>query len=295
MSKTGYGSIRIGDIIEWAEANQDIPDDFTELFVLNHETSEPNTSKPFFRFVISSKILLQNALKSNIVHIDATYKLIWSGFPVFVIGTTDMQRKFHLIGVGVSVFEQEPDFAFMLQSVRTFIESILHKQYTPKVLVSYAAHSITNAYDSVFPDDKNIKIMCYYHMITNVERNKNKVDKSVWPDVKKDIEAFHLAPSTLNFKKALRLFMLKYKEQDKFCDYFRKTWVEQNPNWYEGVKHFTPSTNNALEGFNNSIKRDFSYRRRLSLPDFSKLMYEIVETISTKYINGEKFSKPNKR
>ncbi len=51
---------------------------------------------------------------SNMLHVDATYKLNWNGFPVFVIGITDSARAFHCIGIAISENEKEIDFELFL-------------------------------------------------------------------------------------------------------------------------------------------------------------------------------------
>jgi hypothetical protein len=54
-----------------------------------------------FRVFISSKRLLQMASKANVIQTDATYKLIWNGFPVIIIGTSDMNNVFHPFGIAI--------------------------------------------------------------------------------------------------------------------------------------------------------------------------------------------------
>jgi hypothetical protein len=41
------------------------------------------------------------ASTSKKIHADATYKLVWQGFPVFIVGTTDLDRQFHSFGIAV--------------------------------------------------------------------------------------------------------------------------------------------------------------------------------------------------
>ncbi len=60
-----------------------------------------------FRFFVTTKRLLFNATISNKSHADATYKLIWQGFPCLIIGTTDMIRQFHPYGFAVCSNEKE--------------------------------------------------------------------------------------------------------------------------------------------------------------------------------------------
>ena len=61
-------------------------------------------------------------LSSTQIHLDATYKLIWQGYPVLTIGITDSNRKFHVLGYGVtSTDENTTDFVFLLEALKTAI------------------------------------------------------------------------------------------------------------------------------------------------------------------------------
>jgi hypothetical protein len=53
-----------------------------------------------------------------------------------------------------------------------------------------------------------------------------------------------------------------------FLNYFESEWLIQNPGWYEGICHKTPSQDNGLESNNNVIKTHHSLRRRLPLGHF---------------------------
>jgi hypothetical protein len=46
----------------------------------------------------------------NIIHADAIYKLVWQGFPVLIVGTTDRDKHFHSFGLAVTTTEQINDF-----------------------------------------------------------------------------------------------------------------------------------------------------------------------------------------
>jgi hypothetical protein len=60
-------------------------------------------------------------------------------------------------------------------------------------------------------------------------------------------------------------------------NYFADKWlVEANRGWYEGVALFVPSTNNALEATNRTIKDDSTFRERFSLSRFLSLTATIV-------------------
>lgn len=71
--KNEEAKISIGEMIEWFQANLNAPNDNTAPFVLNYECSETMAEEKYFRFAITSKLLLNNCTKSNILHADATY------------------------------------------------------------------------------------------------------------------------------------------------------------------------------------------------------------------------------
>lgn len=271
-------------MVEWFEEKLRTPEDEAAPFVLNYDSSQPSAEHKFFRFAMTSKILLLNGTKSKILHIDATYKLIWQGFPVLVIGCTDKEKSFHPIAIGVSTNETQDDFMFMMESIQIGIKKHFDEIYAPNVLVSDAAPAISNAFRSILPGEKNLIVTCYAHVMANLKKQKLQ-DKSSgnWQRIKNDITHLQLAPSKVIFKKAQKLFIEKYQaDEPDFCTYIRRNWFEKNANWYEGAKHFTPSTNNAI------IKRDHTQRKRFSCSAFKKFLMEMVQALSEKYVSGQK-------
>ena len=98
LKKSMYGpsTISLGELEKLFNLNNSIPSDNCKSFVVNYVIDDYDDVN--FRFMVSSKILLKLALKEElIIHADATYKLIWQGFPVLLVGTTDRDRKFHLL------------------------------------------------------------------------------------------------------------------------------------------------------------------------------------------------------
>jgi hypothetical protein len=77
-------------------------------------------------------------------------------------------------------------------------------------------------------------------------------------DISTDIDQLQLSSSKEVFDKAAALFVKKWmsKKQKEFVIYFKREWVDSHTNWYEGVGHFTPSTNNCLEAFNLVLKKE---------------------------------------
>ena len=71
------------------------------------DDDQENIDENKFQIFLSSVRLLNVASISLHVHADATYKLIWHGFPVLIVGTTDMKKVFHPFGLDICSNEKK--------------------------------------------------------------------------------------------------------------------------------------------------------------------------------------------
>ena len=78
-----------------------------------------------------------------------------------------------------------------------------------------------------------------------------------------------------------------------FIAYFKKEWVDQNSNWFEGYNHpnnvGAPSTNNGNEPLNATIKTSETLRARLAMNPF----LSCIMTLITKWSYQRNPSNPN--
>lgn len=164
-----YGEKRIncGQLEKWLADNSTVPENETDPFVAKYEINCEKEEDIQIRFLVTSKLLLQQAIGVKNTHPDATYKLTWQGFPVLVMGFTDLHRSFHPIGIAVCSNEQQKDFEFIFESIVEAIHSLFNETFEPQYLISDAAKAIHNAGKKVFGDNIQI-IMCWYHMRKNV-------------------------------------------------------------------------------------------------------------------------------
>lgn len=124
---------------------------------------------------VSSKLLLKNAIGVDKLHCDATYKLVWNGFPVLLVGTTDLYRSFHIFGIAVCTNETETDFRFIFESLKNGLDEKFKTKLTPKYLIADAAKSIQNAFKSVFGMNTTI-ITCWFHVKKAIKGHSFKFD-----------------------------------------------------------------------------------------------------------------------
>ncbi|CAF4727599.1 unnamed protein product, partial [Rotaria sp. Silwood2] len=153
--KKKYGShkISLGELEEWCKNNETIPVDENQSFVVcykilyNGDEDEDDEdieddAGGKFRLFISSLRLLNIASKSQHIHADATYKIVWQGFPVLIIGTTDLNKAFHPFGMTVCSNEKTKDFQFIFNSLQIGMQKIGKELLKPAALVSDAADAI---------------------------------------------------------------------------------------------------------------------------------------------------------
>lgn len=233
-----------------------------------------------FRIVLSTKNLLKQCIVTDILHADATYKLIWQGFRVLIVGTTDKNRKFHPICLTISTNERKADFKTTFQGIKSNLLSIFSKTFEPKILICDAAKSIQNAFREVFGEETIVK-MCWAHAKKKI---CTKLDQTTKKNIRKhileDIDALQSATSPEVFSAASELFLKKWKDEKAFVTYFKKEWLIKNPNWYLGAAPVSPATNNALESFNRVIKDHNTLRERIPLARFLVVAEEMVTSWS---------------
>ncbi|XP_077298239.1 uncharacterized protein LOC143919681 [Arctopsyche grandis] len=285
----GPSTLSLGDLEKWLKINGAIPSDDHKSFIINYMMDESEDG--VFRFIASSKALLKLALRDNfIIHADATYKLIWQGFPVLVIGTSDRNKKFHILAVAVCSNEQTADFEFVFRSLKETVKKIYDFEMRIKVLIADASYSIKNGFENTFGTDAVIR-MCWTHMRRAVYKKAQVLVEKIHVDkILADIDAIQISENQNTFIKAYELFRKKWENEPIFLKYFQREWYHKNRNWYEGACRGTPSTNNGLKSTSQIIKDEYTFRERLPLPRFCHLLMEMVEAFSKKYDNGQEFS-----
>lgn len=285
--KYGPSPLKLSELRALLEKYKDVPDSMDSPIAL-HDISSDNQT---FRFFFTSKALLQSARGVISWSIDATAKMLWQGFPVLLVGTTDMDRKFHIIGVAVCSNENQADFAFLFQSVNECAMKIFRETYSPSVLVCDGAKAIKNAFQQVFGKETTI-IMCWAHMFKNVSKRLCTLIKckEIRAKILADITFLQTISNVAKFETARSLFLTKWSMEIEFIEYFTEEWINQNPNWYEGVKACVPSTNKALEATNRELKNDVTGRERLSVGEFIFVLTEIIVRYSKRCTTDLTFS-----
>lgn len=121
--------------------------------------------------------------------------------------------------------ERTTDFHFIFEKLKEAVHKIAGSKLEPKILISDACNAIRNAFMLAFPNAK-LMVMCYVHVLRNVDKQKDKYKKENRNEIFKDIETMHFAPSPAVFAELGKLFIKKWSKKEKaFSEYFQKQLV----------------------------------------------------------------------
>lgn len=278
--------IKLGDLAEWCENNQELPNDVNQAFVIDYEVS-PIDEELSFRFTVSTPLLLKKLSTLKTICIDATYKLNYHGFPLMVLGTVDRTKRFHPLAYACCSNERTYDYSFIFRSVKSAIKKHFNEEFEPDTIIADGADPIRNAFYLEF-ESAQLDIMCYAHVIRNCRKwpFSSKNNKQLIMD---DIYQMQLAPNRPTFNMMSKLFCEKWKDiEPDFVAYFKKEWLGPHCNWFEGAAIYTASTNNGQEGHNAVIKRKITLRRRLPMNEFLRCMAQMAKDVSTQFFKNER-------
>lgn len=283
--KHGDPNITLTDLEKFAHDRKDVPEDDDVGFVINFERSKPGSNEKMFRIFYSTKRLLRTALLSKVIHADGTYKLTIQGFPVLVVGTSDLSKHFHLSGMAICTNETAGDYKFLFESLKIGIALVSSEVFVPKVLVADAARAITIGFEENFGGNGITRVNCFAHLMMNADKRKyHSSDNKL--QIKNDIRKLRFAYSESIFKVGSDLFLKKWStDEPEFTVNFKNVYIENNGVWYAGAVYQAPLTNNALEGFNRSLKLHQTHYKRMNLSVFKDSMLQFVRQRSKEYVD----------
>lgn len=256
FKKKSYGAdpITMKQLTDFVNQNMKIPDNIDQAFILSFERSPPNEKHKYFRFFITTRRLLQIAAKAKNIHADATYKVTAEKLPLLVVGSTDMKKTFHLIGLVISSHETTAAYEFIFKSLRIGIQKIDQTEIEPNHLISDADPAIHAGFKLVF--DPSIRIiMCFPHVMGNVQRKYAFNDQNNKESIKQDLRVLHLAPNDRSHQQGCELFVQKWQNvEEEAVRKIQRSFFKKNKNWFTGAAPRVPKDNNSLEQFNGSMK-----------------------------------------
>lgn len=283
----GNQQVTLQDMQAFFDDNKAIPDDIDEPFILNFDRSAPQSEEKFFRMIYTTKRLLQYAQGAKSLHVDGTYKIVIQGFPVIVIGFSDLENTFHLSGLGLVSGKGAADYQFMFESLRNGVVEVTDDEMQPDAVVADSAASISKAVKDTF-DGAVTRIHCWAHVMMNVEKQsfKTPANKSEFKD---DVRSLQMSSDQQKFENGCKLLEKKWaKREAEVMKWFKGSYISKNNTWYSGALERTPKTNNVTEAFNRGLKKFQTYYQRKGVNVFMRKGLDIVKQRSKEYLLDKK-------
>lgn len=215
----------------------------------------PSDQKEKYFQLFISKRLLQTAQLAKNIHADATQKVTTEKLPLIVIGSTDMSQSFHLAGLTITSHENTAAYKMSFDALQSGIQRVTGNKIEPRALICDADPAIHNGFKLSFDSEAPI-IMCYVHVLRNVDSKYKFNDKNNKPQILDDLRILYQSGDQRTFQIGCELFIKKWcLEEKNVVETIQKTFFEKNYNWYIGSCFRTPKTNNALESFNGNFKK----------------------------------------
>ena len=285
-------NITVDELKERIFANTTIPHDDDEPFVVEHMIQE--TEEDLRYVVIMSTTNLINSFGSEyVLSFDLTYNTNVEECPILVFGAHPRYGKFSPIGAVFTNREDCQAIEFILKNIKDVAK------HSPIAIMADAAPVISSAAKVVFPSIP--RLICYFHVTENVTKKLAGVralDNNLACQILGDIKSIHLwAVDEQSFMLLAGLLQRKYTEEVEFHNdtikervrafmlYFNKQWVlnKDARYWYTGSNPQHHTTNNSVEGHNNSLKRDITGRKRLSIPNLFNRLCDWLKEQSKKH------------
>lgn len=285
----GRGAITMGELTNFVEAHQAVPDNEDHAYVVAFERSAPNIqpSDAFYRLFISTKRLLRQSAAMKNIHADATKKITTDNNPLLVVGCTDAAKKFHLTGWTISSHETGDAYRMSFEAAKKGVLQVTGSELTPEVLISDADPAIRNGCRAAFNDPEFPHAMCWAHVVRNVVTKYKFLNptqnKTALMD---DLRVLHCAYSTELFDTGCQLFITKWKGiEPHVIDKIDKSFIQQNNTWYIGFKFQSPITDNSLENHNGDIKKFQTDHKKKPLKEFLPSAIRMMHQRSREYLS----------
>ncbi|CAF4355376.1 unnamed protein product, partial [Rotaria sordida] len=144
--------------------NLNIPTDPNKPFVVSHkilyndevyedDQDIEDDGENKFRIFISFICLLNIASTSSHIHGNATHKLVWQGYPVLIVETTDLNKSFHPFGLATCSNGKTEDFEIIFNSIQIGMQVINKDLLKPTASISDVADAIKNGFRNVFNNE----------------------------------------------------------------------------------------------------------------------------------------------
>ncbi|RLN95026.1 hypothetical protein BBJ28_00023485 [Nothophytophthora sp. Chile5] len=273
---------RVDDLRKWIHeraftGREDLVRPFTYAWDLDADgkpvVGNGSEERPFIVGLTTKTLMLRlmRPPESFILHVDATYKLNYWGYPVIVVGISDSSRGFHLVSMFIVSGEIQDIVQRTLMALRRLYSVLSGHDLVVQYAMADADQAQYNAVNAVFGNNPRFtSLMCFFHVMEKVYKAIKAFPSDTKAIIVRDLYDMHFARSHNEFVRMREDFLMRLmdvRELTSFAQYIRGQWL--NRRYSTCQLYWTPtgfaSTNNPVETFNAVLRRDYTLRRRLKM------------------------------
>ena len=250
-----------------------------ELFFIHSQFEKGEVSVLF-----SSKALIENLIKQSqqqpsFLHIDATYKLIDLGLPLFVISTENINHAFRPICFFISWSESTNQVVLMLTKLKVFMKENFDFELKPEYILTDNSDALISGCKKSF-SNKFTHLGCHFHLGKRLrEKTQSKELKEKKQLIFFGVKMLKNSPNHEFFRKVWEIIQDYWKENGVCSDFittFEKEYIKKQVQWHFGAAFSGKSrSNNSLESGNNVLKLFFN-RKAQNIKTFLAKMKEFI-------------------
>ncbi|KAF0749599.1 hypothetical protein AaE_006987, partial [Aphanomyces astaci] len=173
---------------------------------------------------------VQHTNTNILLHIDSTFKTNKSGYPVFVVGYSDLGGTFHVLCIAITSQRREPDVAWVLQMFQDAFTRLFEYAWNPAIVMGDADDAQFNGIEvslQVFPAIQYL--MCFFHVMQKCWEHGRQMEWSEWDAVTEDIYFLHMSSSRDMLDVRMRNVHIKWGQgsvtMQRFRNYFYRQWL----------------------------------------------------------------------
>ncbi|RLN88063.1 hypothetical protein BBJ28_00003622 [Nothophytophthora sp. Chile5] len=229
--------------------------------------------RPFVIGLTTKALVLRLMRSPNtyILHVDATFKLNYRGYPVLVVGISDRSRGFHLVALYIVSGETQKIIQPMFMALKRLYGWLTGRDLVVRYAMADADKAQYNAVNAVLGDNPQfLSLMCFFHVMEKVCKAIKPFPSFVSSDIIRDLYDLHFARTHLEFTRMRDALLRKWMTVPiliDFAQYMSGQWLGSRFSGWQ--LYSTPSgfasTNNPVETFNSILKRDYTLRRCLKM------------------------------
>nr|XP_029715632.1 uncharacterized protein LOC109417423 [Aedes albopictus] len=274
----GNGEMSLGELEAWVVSKSTTPEAAEQGYVIGQDIDRDNGK---FRIVLSSKRMLSLLPRFRTIAADCTFKTTLQGYPLLVVCVIDEMRKAHPVAFACVTHQEHIDYEFVFRSLLTAASQ--HGDVNICNFLSDGEAALKNAARTVFGQSVAL-LNCYFHVKQNLIKHFKKskeLSADIQNQVLREVTLLQIAPTKPHFAAALELFIAKYSQYEAFSLFFDKyARNEKFALWHEAAQPGVPSTNNAIEAINKSIKHNHLKRHKEPFSTFKVQLMNIIQAYS---------------